>query len=330
MTQSKIFFSNKDTTINNYVTSGRAAVEQEILGLEAVREALDDRFVRAVECIAKCTGKVIVTGMGKSGHVARKIAATMASTGTPAHFVHPAEASHGDLGMITDTDVVMMLSNSGETPELEDMLGYCKRFGIPIIALVRRKESMLVQAADVPIVLPDIPEASPTGAPTTSTIMMMAYGDAMAMALLERRGFTKDDFKTFHPGGKLGKGLLKVKDLMHTGAALPLVKSHELMKDVLVTMTAKSFGCAGVINGKGELAGVITDGDLRRHAESGLLERKAEEVMNATPKYLEPGKLAVEAVHIMNTKKITSLFVVEDKKPIGILHIHDCLRAGVA
>ena len=331
MTQQKrIVVSGQETTINNYVTSGRATLEQEIEGLEAVKAALDTEFVEAVELIAACRGRVIITGMGKSGHVARKIAATMASTGTPAHFVHPGEASHGDLGMICEEDVVIMLSNSGETAELEDMISYCKRFSIPLIALVRRAESMLVDAANVAIVLPEIPEASPTGAPTTSTIMMMAYGDAIAMALLERRGFTRDDFKLYHPGGKLGKGLLKVADLMHEGETLPLVDEHNPMKEVLVVMTARSMGCAGVTNKAGKLIGVVTDGDLRRHADSDFLSHTASEIMTSSPKTIAQNALAVEAVHDMNAFSITSLFVVEEGKPVGLIHIHDCLRAGVA
>ncbi len=320
----------KEMQVNRDITSGRATVEQEIEGLRAVADALDERFINAVECVAACGGRVIVTGMGKSGHVARKIAATMASTGTPAHFVHPAEASHGDLGMLTGDDVLLMLSNSGETAELEAIIAYAKRFGIPMIALVRRAESMLVQAADIPIVLPDIPEASPTGAPTTSTAMMMAWGDALAMALLERKGFTRDDFKLLHPGGKLGQGLLKIHELMHTGDSLPLVAGDMPMREVLVEMTAKSFGCAGVVDKAGKLAGIITDGDLRRHArDDGLLSLPARAIMTANPRSIAPGALAVEAVNLMNTRSITSLFVVEDGKPCGILHIHDCLRAGV-
>lgn len=330
MKKNPILKSTPETLVNNYVTSGKATLDQEIKGLQAVFDSLDDIFVKAVETIAACKGRVIITGMGKSGHVARKIAATMASTGTPAHFVHPAEASHGDMGMITQDDVLLMLSNSGETIELNDMITYAKRFSIPLIALVRRAESTLVQAADIAIVLPDIPEASPTGAPTTSTIMMMAYGDAMAMALLERRGFTKDDFKLLHPGGKLGSSLLKVRELMHGPASLPLVNEHEPMKEVLVMMTTKSFGCAGIIDSSGKLIGIITDGDLRRHVEEGLLDKNAEDVMHRNPKTITANALAAEALAIMNSYKITSLFVIEQGKPIGLIHIHDCLRAGVA
>lgn len=312
------------------IESGRATIALEIKGLEAVAAALDERFIQAVECIAAIKGRLIVSGMGKSGHIARKIAATMASTGTPAHFVHPSEASHGDMGMITGEDALLVLSNSGETSELEDMIAYAKRFSIPLIALVRRETSMLVEAATIPIVLPEIPEASPVGAPTTSTIMMLAYGDALAMALLELRGFTKDDFRLLHPGGKLGKGLLRVKDLMHAGDAVPLVSESSIMKDVLVVMTGKSFGCAGVMDSSGKLIGIITDGDLRRHLNTGLLEHSAGEVMTQNPVTATPAMLAAEALGILNARSITSLFVVQDGKPVGLLHIHDCLRAGIA
>lgn len=310
--------------------AGRATIAREIEGLQAVSESLNEHFINAVRVVAGLKGRLIVSGMGKSGHIARKIAATLASTGTPAYFVHPAEASHGDLGMITSDDAVMMLSNSGETAELEDMVGYCKRFGIPVIALVRRPESKLVQAADIPVVLPEIPEASPTGAPTTSTAMMLAYGDALAMALLENRGFTKDDFRVFHPGGKLGKGLLRVQDIMHSGEALPLVAQDDTMKHVLLVMTTKSFGCAGVVNSTGELVGVVTDGDLRRHMDSDILNATAQDIMTQGGVRVTPKQLVAEVVALMNARSITSLFVVDNQKPVGIVHIHDCLRAGVA
>ncbi len=322
----------KSTTADHpHIAAGRATITREIEGLHAVSAALDEAFVKAVELVAGCAGRLIVTGMGKSGHVARKIAATLASTGTPAYFVHPAEASHGDLGMITKQDVLLMLSNSGETPELQDMIAYARRFSIPMIALVRRAESMLVTAADIAIVLPGVPEASPTGAPTTSTVMMMAWGDALAMALLERRGFGKEDFKTFHPGGKLGRQLLKVADVMHGVDSLPLVAAQHIMREVLYVMTAKAFGCAGVVDAEGVLQGIITDGDLRRHADAQFLEHTAAEVMTPKPKTITAGKLAVEALALMNEKSITSLFVVDAMgKPAGILHIHDLLRAGIA
>ena len=320
--------AEKPNESDHVLESARATLAREIEGLEAVKDGLDGQFLRAVDIIVGLSGRLIISGMGKSGHVARKIAATMASTGTPAHFVHPSEASHGDLGMITGADAVLMLSNSGETSELEDMIAYAKRFSIPIIALVRRATSMLVEAADVAIVLPEIPEASPTGAPTTSTIMMMAYGDALAMALVEKRGFTKDDFRVFHPGGKLGKGLLRVSDLMHSGGAMPVSAPDDSMREVLVVMTGKTFGCSGIVEG-GKLIGIITDGDLRRHLANDMLSMKARDVMTAHPVTVTPKTLAVEAVAIMNAKAITCLFALDDGKPAGILHLHDCLRAGV-
>lgn len=309
--------------------AARACIGREIEGLEAVSDALDDKFVALVEKIASLKGRVIISGMGKSGHIARKIAATLASTGTPALFVHPSEASHGDLGMITQDDLVLCLSNSGETHELRDVIAYTRRFSIPLAALVRREQSLLVDAADIAIVLPAIPEASPTGAPTTSTTMMLAYGDALAMALLELKGFTKEDFGKYHPGGKLGTQFLNVDKLMHRGSELPLVKPDVTMEKALLTMTAKRFGCAGVVGSSGKLEGVITDGDLRRHMSGKLTSKKARDVMTKDPVTARPSMLAAEALGIMNSKSITCLFVVEKGKPVGILHIHDLLRAGV-
>lgn len=332
MSERQGIYREADAVAGAAIEAGRATIEREIEGLQAVSRGLDAQFEQAVALVAATAGRLIVTGMGKSGHVARKIAATLASTGTPAYFVHPGEASHGDLGMITKQDAILMLSNSGETRELEDMVAYAKRFGIPVIALVRRSGSMLVAAADIAVVLPDVPEASPTGAPTTSTVMMMAWGDALAMALLERRGFTKEHFKTFHPGGKLGRQLLKVKDMMHAQEVLPLVRREERMREVLLVMTARSFGCAGVVDDAGLLVGIITDGDLRRHADGALLEQAASDVMTANPKTITPEKFAQEALLAMNEKAITSLFVVETeavRRPVGIVHIHDLLRAGI-
>lgn len=313
------------------ITVARDLLKVEIQGLQALADALDEKFVAAVDLVAGLKGRLIISGMGKSGHIARKIAATMASTGTPAHFVHPGEASHGDLGMITPDDAMLLLSNSGETSELRDMVAYGARFAIPMIAMVRRKTSMLVEAADIPLVLPEIPEASPTGAPTTSTTMMLALGDALAIALLERKGFTAEDFQTFHPGGKLGQRFVKVKDLMHGEDELPLVPENTAMQKVLLAMTAKRFGCAGVVDNDGRLLGIITDGDLRRHMDTGLLDKGAAEVMTKNPITIRPNSLAEEALQIMNDRKITALFVCdEENRPQGIIHIHDCLRAGIA
>lgn len=311
------------------LASGRAVIAREIEGLQAVSDALDEKFLALVEKIAGLRGRVIISGMGKSGHIACKIAATMASTGTPAHFVHPSEASHGDLGMITADDLVICLSNSGETHELRDIIAYTRRFSIPLVALVRRAESVLADAADIAIVLPAVPEASPIGAPTTSTTMMLAWGDALAMALLEKKGFSREDFGVFHPGGKLGAQFVRVSDLMHGASELPLVDEATPMTQALLTMTEKRFGCAGVVNASGTLSGIITDGDLRRHMGDGLMQQQASAVMNAKPITILPMMLAAEALAIMNNKSVTCLFVVEAGKPVGILHIHDCLRAGV-
>jgi arabinose-5-phosphate isomerase len=298
-------------------------------GIQALARQLDERFVAALDRIAAAPGRVIVTGMGKSGHVARKIAATLASTGTPAQFVHPAEASHGDLGMITRSDVVLALSNSGETEELSDVLAYARRYGIPVVAMTRGEDSSLADAADVVLLLPAIPEACPMGlAPTTSTTAMLALGDALAVALLERRGFTAQDFQVLHPRGALGKRLLRVTDLMHGGDAMPLIDPETRMGEAILVITAKRFGCAGVVEG-GRLLGIITDGDLRRHMGTGLFDQAAARIMTPTPVTIRPQALAAEALGLMNARAITSLFVVEDERPVGILHIHDCLQAGV-
>lgn len=316
------------------VASVRRVLLAESEALRIMAEQQTDVISQALDLLTvKGAGRVIVSGMGKSGHVARKIAATMASTGTPSIYVHPAEASHGDLGMITQHDALLALSNSGETPELTDVVQYAKRFGIPLVAMTSRADSALAQAADVALILPQVDEACPMGlAPTTSTTLMLALGDALAVALLERKGFSSADFKVFHPGGKLGRKLLKVTDLMHSGDELPLVAASMPMGQVLLVMTNKSFGCVGVLDAaSGRLAGVITDGDLRRHMEPGLFERTAAEVMTADPKTTRAGALAAEALHVMNGRSITSLFVVDkDRHPVGIVHMHDCLRAGIA
>lgn len=309
--------------------SAARVIAREIEGLNALGVMFDDTFDALVLRIAALKGRVIISGMGKSGHIARKIAATLASTGTPAYFVHPSEASHGDLGMITPDDLVICLSNSGETAELRDVIAYTRRFAIPLVALVRRQSSVLADAADTAFVLPEVPEASPTGAPTTSTTMMLAFGDALAMALVEQKGFSKEDFGMFHPGGKLGKAFVKIKDLMHGADELPLVGEATSMRDALLVMTQKHFGCVGVMNAAGALVGIVTDGDLRRHMSDNLLEKTVAEVMGGSPVTLGAEQLAAEALGIMNAKSITCIFIVENKQPIGIIHIHDCLRAGI-
>jgi arabinose-5-phosphate isomerase len=309
----------------------RRVIRAEIAGLEALAEALDDMFEAAVEACAAAPG-VIVTGVGKSGHVGRKIAATLASTGTRAQFVHPVEASHGDLGMIGADDVILALSNSGDTMELADIIGYSRRFRIPLIAITGGRQSTLAEAADIVLPLPVSAEACPMGlAPTTSTTMMMSMGDALAIALLERKGFSTADFRRFHPGGKLGRRLLRVGDIMHGEAEIPLVPAAMHMSEAILVMTAKSFGCVGVCNPEGRLIGVVTDGDLRRHMGVSLLVRSAAEVMHPGPKTISAGALAAEALGLMNRSAITSLFIVDESgRPTGFLHMHDCLRAGVA
>jgi arabinose-5-phosphate isomerase len=308
-----------------------------VLGLEAqaltaLAGALDSGFARALDLLAgAAAGRVIVTGMGKSGHVARKIAATLASTGTPAQYVHPGEASHGDLGMITRADAVLALSNSGETAELGDLVAHAKRFDIRLVAITARAGSALAQAADATLLLPAVAEACPMGlAPTTSTTMMLALGDALAVALLERRGFTREDFHVLHPGGRLGKRLLRVADIMHAGDELPLAPLGASMREAILVMTAKTWGCVGVVDKAGRLVGVITDGDIRRHIAEALLDRQVEQIMNQAPKTIRPGALAAEALGVMNARKVTQLFVVDAERPVGLVRMHDVLRAGVA
>ena len=301
-------------------------------GLKALAASLDARFGRALDLLSRIDGRVVVTGMGKSGHVARKIAATLASTGTPALFVHPAEASHGDLGMIAGRDAVIALSNSGGTPELAHIVRHAKRFRLPVVAVTGRAESALAEAADVALVLPRVAEACPLGlAPTTSTTMMLALGDALAVALLERRGFTASDFHALHPGGQLGQQLRRVAELMHREKELPLVPGGARMKEAILEMTAKSLGCVGIVDAGGALAGIITDGDLRRHMAPDLLDQPVEQVMTRTPRTIRPQATIAEAIGLMTAKDlrpVTSLFVVEGGRPVGLLHMHDCLRAG--
>ncbi|WP_411572519.1 SIS domain-containing protein [Tropicimonas sp. TH_r6] len=314
------------------IATGRRVIAREADALALLKDALGPGFAEAVGLILKARGRVIVSGMGKSGHIARKIAATLASTGTPSHFVHPAEASHGDLGMMAEGDVALLMSNSGETPELADMIAYTRRFGIPLIGIAGRPDSTLLRRADVALLLPAAPEACGNGiVPTTSTTMTLALGDAIAVALMEHRRFTPEHFRAFHPGGSLGAQLASVSDLMHGGVAVPLVQEETAMSDALLTMTQKGFGVVGVVSESDALIGIVTDGDLRRHME-GLLKMNAAEVMTHTPRTIEPDALAEEAVARMNESKITCLFVVDPVqggRPVGILHIHDCLRAGI-
>ena len=309
-------------------------LETEAMGLRALADSLDATFARAVDQLSSATGRIVVTGMGKSGHVARKISATLASTGSPALFVHPAEASHGDLGMIVPGDAVLALSNSGETAELADLVAHCRRFGLPLVAITAQAGSALAMAADVALLLPAAVEACPMGlTPTTSTTMQMALGDALAVALLKRRGFTAQDFQQFHPGGRLGQRLRRVRDIMHAGDAIPLATPETRMDRALVLMTEKRFGCLGVTAPNGALVGILTDGDLRRAMGPDLLSREVGTIMTRAPRTIGPDALAAEALHAMNAhdRPVTALFVVDSAaRPIGILHIHDLLRVGQA
>ena len=317
------------------IASALRTLEAEGSGIDALAAALRDglgaSFAAAVELIRAAQGRVIVTGMGKSGHVARKIASTLASTGTPAFFVHPGEASHGDLGMIAGSDVILALSWSGETAELKNITDYSRRHGIKLIAMTAINESALARVADVVLILPQAREACPHNlAPTTSSLMQLALGDALAIALLESHGFTAVDFGLLHPGGKLGTLLKTVGDIMHSGPALPLTPLGTRMSDAILEMTAKGFGCVGITDGRGALVGIITDGDLRRHMRGDLLDARVDDVMTRGPKTVRPNQLLSETLDMLNSMKVTALYAVEAGKPVGIVHVHDLLRVGTA
>ena len=328
-------YSFSDSDARGDLAAARRVLNTASQALVLLADALDGDFTRAVGLMFAAKGRIIVSGMGKSGHVARKTAATLSSTGTPAYFVHPAEASHGDMGAITRQDVLLLLSWGGETAELSDLITYAKRHRIPIIAIGANPDSTLIMAADVKLVLPRAPEACPMGmAPTTSTTMMLSLGDALAVALMERKGFSPDQYRDLHPGGSLGRALIRVADLMHRGAEIPLARETATMREVLLVMAERRFGCVGLTDESGGLTGIITDGDLSRHIDGAdFLNHQASQVMTRNPKLAAPGQLAVEALAFMNENKITRLFVMEagdkSKKPVGILHIHDCLQAGL-
>ena len=309
--------------------TARRVLETEAEAIRRLCAELPDDFATAVEAILACKGRVILGGIGKSGHIARKIAATLASTGTPSHFVHPAEASHGDLGMVTREDVCILISNSGETTELGDLISHTRRFGIRLIGISGRLDSTLMRAADLRLLLPDAPEACAIGmAPTTSTTLTLALGDALAVALMEARGFLREDFRVFHPGGKLGARLAQAHQLMHSGGDLPIVSATTPMADTLIVMSEKGFGMACVVDAAGKLAGVISDGDLRRNI-SGLFDKSALDVATRRPKTIAPSMLVAEAVAVMEDSKITALVVIDAaERPIGLLRLHDCLRSG--
>ena len=329
---------SKDAATTRIDETTDLVAARKVLRIEAdailqLLDDLDSEFVKALDFIFKARGRVIVSGMGKSGHSGNKIAATLASTGTPAQFVHPAEASHGDLGMITKDDVVLCLSNSGGTKELSDIIAYTRRFHIPLIAIVGKADSTLGRRADALLLLPDVPAACPMGlAPTTSTTATLAMGDALAVALLSRRGFNAEQYRVFHPGGKLGGSLVKVEDLMHTGDAMPLAQEGTLMSEALIEISAKSFGCVGILDRNNILVGIITDGDLRRHMGADLLGMAVNDVMTRDPQTISSQALAGEALAQMNStgfNGITCLFVVDEGQTISIISVHDCLRSGV-
>jgi arabinose-5-phosphate isomerase len=311
----------------------RQTIDREIEALKTMENSLDDTLGKVLDILQNTRGRVIVTGMGKSGHIGNKIAATMASTGTPAFFLHPSEASHGDLGMVTKDDSVIAISNSGESKELLDILTYCRRFSIPLIAITKNPDSSLGRNSDLILRLPDNKEACPLGlAPMSSTTATLVMGDILAAALMVRKGFTEDDFKLRHPGGKLGSILRHVSDIMHTGDEMPLISKDAIMQDALITMSEKMLGCVGIVDDNGNLIGMITDGDLRRWMSPNLISEKVSKVMTKNPRTITKDILIAEAVNIMNTtgNGITNVFVVENKKPIGIVHIHDCLKAGAS
>lgn len=307
-------------------------IDSEIDTINRLKDSVKaENLTKALDFMQNSKGRIIITGMGKSGHIGRKIAASLASTGTPSFFVHPAEASHGDLGMITEDDVVIAISNSGESRELVDILNYCKRFGIKLIAITKNAESSLGKAGDVVLELPNNGEACPLGlAPTSSTTATLVLGDILTIGMIERKGFSKEDFNDRHPGGKLGSILKRVSDLMHTGQEMPILDENSNMQAVLLEMTSKRLGCVGFINQSGELTGILTDGDLRRCLSSKILEEKAIDLMTHNPKTISPNAMTAEALKIMHDKKITNLFVLEGKKPVGVIHIHDLLNNGVA
>jgi arabinose-5-phosphate isomerase len=337
MANSKPLMAESSGTVsaNAAVQSALRTLDAEGSGITAISAALQSdlggSFASAADLIRNAKGRLIVTGLGKSGHIGRKVAATFASTGTPAFFVHAAEASHGDLGMITADDVIMALSWSGEQPEMKNLITYAKRFRIPLIAITAESESTLAKAADIALTLPKAREACPHNlAPTTSSLMMLALGDALAIALLEGRGFTSVDFSVLHPGGKLGAMLKYARDLMHSGDAVPLKPMGTRMSDALVEMSSKGFGCVGIVDARGAIVGIVTDGDLRRHMRPDLMTALVDDVMTKNPKTISRDLLASEALEILNSSKITALIVTDASRPVGIVHLHEILRAGVA
>ena len=306
-------------------------INSELETIEKLRDSIDCTLTEALDVLENTKGKIVLTGIGKSGHIAQKIAASFASTGSPSFFVHPAEASHGDLGMISEDDVVIAISNSGESKELVDILNYCKRFGVKLISITKNAESALGKAGDIILLLPNNGEACPLGlAPTNSTTATLVLGDILTAGLIQRKGFTKEEFNQRHPGGKLGSVLQRVSDLMHVGDEMPILEEHSNMQQVLLEMTSKRLGCVGFVNADGIFTGMLTDGDLRRCLSPEILDKKVIDLMTKNPKTISKDTMASEAMKIMHDKKITNIFVIEDNKPVGVIHIHDLLNNGVA
>ena len=309
----------------------KSIIAYEIDGLNALRDSIDETFLRVLGAIECIKGKVILSGMGKSGYVAKKIAATLSSTGTPSVFLHPAEASHGDLGIISKHDIAMLFSNSGDTQELNSIINYCKRFKIKIIGITRRQNSLLYEISNIKVLIPNTPEVTNIGVPTTSTTMMMAWGDALAVSLLNKRGFSEGDFKLLHPGGNIGAKLIKVCDIMHVGDHMPLVLAEAPFHEMILEITKKRLGCTGVINNKEVLIGIVTDGDLRRHINLDLKQSTVADFMTLNPLVIDQHVLAVQAFTLMSNKDITQLFITDkQKKPIGVIHLHDLIKIGIS
>ncbi len=316
---------------NSDILNAIKTIDCEIEAINELKMLLDDNLTKALDMIENTKGRVILSGMGKSGHIARKIAASLASTGTPSFFMHPAEASHGDLGMVTEDDIIIAISNSGESRELIDILNYSKRFGIKLIAITKNPDSSLGKAGDIVLKLPQTKEACPLGlAPTSSTTATLVLGDVITVGMIERKGFSKVQFNQRHPGGKLGSILQKIKDIMHQGVEMPLLSQNASFDDIILEMTSKRLGCVGFLNEKGDFCGMLTDGDLRRCIKQDLKNAHAYQIMTKSPITANKEMFASEAIKIMNERKITNLFVLEDSKPIGVVHIHDLLKSGVA
>lgn len=311
------------------ISIGKELILAESEALSLLSASLGEPFKAAIDLLAHTKSRVVLSGVGKSGHIAKKISATLSSTGTPSLFIHPSEAAHGDLGMITEDDSVILISNSGETKELEHIIAYCKRYDIRIVAITRNSESSLAKSSAVALVMPNIPEAAHINAPTTSAIMTLALGDALAVTLSQIKGFDNHDFKILHPSGQIGAQLLKVSDIMHSGAQMPLIKHDCVAINALAEMNSKRLGCVGVVDDAGDLIGIFTDGDIRRHIDVDFRHKVISEIMTSSPKTIESSAFASEALHVMNNKSITNLFVIEGTKPVGVVHMHDILKAKV-